>query len=303
MYYYSWLKEFTAFVQLVSAVNFAYIFTHFAERLFNRIFNEEEDINKKFASFRNGQLAKVSQSIESMDTVNINGTDTDAHVQQMKDSLAKLIARWDKAKDKTQSIIQNSKSVKGLKSLFLYISIYCVIDMFNMAIINTVDIRIIQIFVYSVNILAFVYTIFLTGKILYNKWKEKEDKFCFNQTRKYVTLTIILAVVTAIINEFCVYCWGENNIPDFVIYLSLIPCVFLPVYPCLFSVLFIFLKISYVSLFREFNKLCIKWGIWSLNKKKKKYEDAVSVLTSTLNWGTEQLSDSHHVQDEESRAN
>lgn len=283
-----WLSEFTAFVQLISAVNFTYMFTHFVEKVYTKIFSDEEVINKDFSSFREGQLAKVKSSIESMDSIEVNGCNTDEHIACLRIELESQIARWDKAKNKTQQIINNLKDVKGIKSLFLYISIFCVLDMFNMAVINVVEWHPMHIFVLATNILAFLYTMYITFKILCSSWKEKEDIYCFSQTRKYMTKTILCAAALSAANEIYINNFGYTDIPNTIIDMILALCVFLPTYPCLLSILFIFVKIIHVKTYRQYTKITILIGIRSLNKRKKKLENAVSTIMDGVNWGTKE---------------
>lgn len=285
MDYFSWLKEFTALIQLISAINFAYIFTHFAQKVYSKIFNEEEFINKQFSSFRNGQLAKVSESIEHMNPIVINGKDTHIHIDSLKSELTIITNRWDKAKEKAQEIIKNFKEVKGVKCLFLYISVYCIIDMLNIAIINVVNIRFFQIFTYLINAMSFIFSIIITYMILRLKWQKKEDIYCYNQTRKFLSYTFIICLFLTIFNEICIILWGiKIEMPTFFTTILLFFCVFLPLYPCLFSVIYIFGNIVYINFFRTKTKTTVLYELRYLNKKKKKLEKAISTITSDLNW-------------------
>lgn len=282
---YAWLREFTAFVQLISAVNFTYMFTHFADKVYSNIFSNDEVINEKYSSFRDGKLEKVKSSIENMNPIVVNGHETNTKISCLKRNLEDMINKWNQEENATQQIINNLKEAKGVKSLFLYISIYCVLDMLNMALINTVDYRPIYIYVYATNIFAFSYAILITSKVICSSWKGKKDIYCYNKTRKYITRTVFFAVLLAITNEMLIYFHGASEIPDTIIILTLALCVFLPMYPCLFSILFILYKIVYITIRRWRTQIRILHGIFKLDKKKKKLENAISTIMDDVNWG------------------
>ena len=280
-----WLEKFTALIQVISAINFTYILTHFPKTVYDKILNEEELTNKRFQSFIDGPLSKAEESIECMDPIVINGKDTIEHITQLKDLLNKYLTIWNDEKNKTEKIIQNIKEAKGIKCLFLFISVFCILDFFNIALVNIYDSQFVQVFIFWINLFSFAFTIWISFKIVFSRWKGREDNYCYNQTSRYIFYTLIFSVVFAIINEWIIAKYGVLlEIPIIISKAILWLCIILPLVPCLLSILLIVSNILRILIHQLYTRIKIHCGLWIIDRRKKKLEGAVRQITSGLGW-------------------
>ena len=281
---FGWLEKFTALVQLISAINFAHIFTHFVEKISKIIFNEEVLVNYNFIKYKEGTLVKLKHDIDKMSPIQINGKST-KHIESLQKDVKLLIKQWDKVKIKSRILIKRIKKVKGLKCLFLYISAFCIIDMLNMAIINVCNNHFILIFVYLLNIFSLIISLLLVYKIIFFKWGKKDDFACYNQTWKYLVYTIVLSLFLAFFNELYVRKYGILfDISPSISSFSLLLCVILPLIPCFFSIVLLLSTILILTIYRLITKFYISVKIFIIIRKKKYLEKTVYTLMGGTKW-------------------
>ena len=132
----SWIDNFMALIQLISAVNFVYIISHFPSAVLGVIFNKKKLINDRFSSFTN-QINADLQSLDTMTPMTIqDGRTNGQEIESLKEDYKKMKSEWDVKRDETESVIDKAQSVKGSKCLILYTSLYCILTMFNIAMIK-----------------------------------------------------------------------------------------------------------------------------------------------------------------------
>ena len=233
------LDKFTALIQLISAVNFAYIATHFPNRVYRIIFDKKHLLEDKFSNNTN-QIEADLQSLMAMQPITTTtGESNQEAIDSLKERYTDLHSRWETKREQIISEINTARNVKGSKCLFLSISLYCIISLFNIAILIVTRNEYWLMFTLFVNIGSLYHAVSLTRVMWTHKWDEKEDVHCYKTTLKNFSCILLAAIILGVSNWMVVCFWkGWSLIPGLVnIILSL--CVLLPFYPCLISVLYI----------------------------------------------------------------
>ena len=127
------LGKYTTLIQLISAVNFAYIFTRFHENVYKLFFDEKKLIEEKFVSFIN-DITVDKESLQSMEPIETTSGKSNKDVlANLKSDFEQLLGLWEQQKRKMTGSFQKVKDVKGVRSLFLFVSLFCLMDLFNIA--------------------------------------------------------------------------------------------------------------------------------------------------------------------------
>ncbi|WP_251621937.1 hypothetical protein [Odoribacter lunatus] len=269
----NFLDDFATFIQLMSAVNFAYIFTSLPKTIYHSIFDEEQRRNQRFNEFRLGILEPFRQDLDNMHSFVIDGHDTSTHIDKLNKKFVDIVDKWENIEAQTKNWTNNIKKAKGFKCLSLYISVYCIVDLFVIAAMKTWANW--YVYAYLLNFCALYYSIKITLKILRSKWKNKKNIFCYNKTRKYITRTMIVSFAL-----WGIYELTPSHLDIGVIKNFLYPNILLPLYPCIFSVGYIFAIIIFVDTYRRFKKIQLSYILTKLKKEKKKIDAAYNLLTS-----------------------
>ena len=229
------LINYTALIQLISAVNFAYIFTHFHQRVYAIMFNEKKLIEQRFTSFINDMSVDL-ESLESMEPIETTRGATNVQsLEKLRDDFKKLDEEWDILKSSIIRTLNKVKSVKGVRSLFLYISLFCLVHLFNLATIQWVqcDFFILYTKIYVIT------SVFVPAKITFcilsSRWEKKSVVDCYKWTSKAFVFSFVLSIVLS--GVFLYFGWflSARWLTATVFTLA----VLLPFYACLFSILYI----------------------------------------------------------------
>lgn len=231
----SYLNNYATLIQLISAVNFAYIFTRFHQRVYRLIFNEKKLIDDKFTSFTNDMTVDMD-SLETMDPLDTtNGQTNRGTLDKLKEDFRQLKTEWDSKKEKMTNLLQRVKQVKGVRSLFLYISLFCLIDLFNIANSSYKNGGIFDYFFIVFSLASIVVPAILTYKILTFKWESKSEVLCY----KWTSTSFVFTTAGALILTLVFYnLWGLE-LPEWAYSACAIIAVFLPFYACLFSIFYV----------------------------------------------------------------
>lgn len=230
----SYLNNYATLIQLISAVNFAYIFTRFHQRVYRLIFNEKKLIDDKFTSFTN-DMAVDMDSLETMTPLDTtNGQTNRGTLDKLKEDLRQLKAEWDSKKEKMTNLLQRVKQVKGVRSLFLHISLFCLIDLFNLANIAWSKGGFCEYFFVFFSLVSIVVPAILTYKILLFRWEHKSEVLCY----KWTSTAFIITTVTTLILTIVLYNLLEE-LPKWLYSVSAFIAVFLPFYASLFSISYV----------------------------------------------------------------
>lgn len=235
----SWLDSFTVLIQLISAVNFVYIVSHFPSTVIDYVFDRKKLITDKFGSYTN-QITADLQSLESMKPMIIqDGRSNQDTIDALKKDYEELKNKWVEKQDTAEKIIDKVKSVKGTKCLFLYISLYCIFSIFNIAMMKVTNADFWLVTTVLLNIFAFLYSSYYTFVICSHKWDEKDSVECYVSTCHGFAWSVVLAFVLSYVNSLIVKCLVAFPIYQIISNILLSLCVFLPFYPFLMVIGFI----------------------------------------------------------------
>lgn len=131
------LEHFTALIQLISAVNFAYITLRFHEKIFKIIFSLPKSIAVAFDNIKSTYTLDIT-SLRSMDPLRTtNDLSLEDSILKLANKYEELPQKWSLAYKRHELRLNYCMSAEGVKSLFLFISIYCILDLFLIALIGT----------------------------------------------------------------------------------------------------------------------------------------------------------------------
>lgn len=231
----SYLNNYTTLIQLISAVNFAYIFTRFHQRVYRLIFNEKKLIDDKFTSFTNDMTVDMDslETMEPLDTT--NGQSNREAINNLKENFKRLEESWATQRDNMTRLLQKVKQVKGVRSLFLYISLFCLIDLFNIANAGCRREGFCEYFFVVFSLTSIMVPVILTYKILFFMWEHKSEVLCY----KWTSTAFIVTMAGSLILTLVLYNILGIELPKWLYFTSAIIAVFLPFYASLFSVIYI----------------------------------------------------------------
>ena len=230
------LTNYTTLIQLISAVNFAYIFTRFHQKVYELIFDEKKLIDNKFTAFTNDMSADV-ESLQLMDPIETTkGTSNAPKLEEIKNAFGKLESDWEAKKGSIIKTLQKVKNAKGVRSLFLYISLFCLVDLFNISTIHWCEGGFWEQFTVIFSMSSIITPAILTYKIIFFKWEEKHEVLCYKWTSCASFITIISSLILTIVN----YCFvGWAILTDTICIITFLLSLILPFYVCAFSILYI----------------------------------------------------------------
>lgn len=127
------LLNFVSVIQLVTALNFANISSSLHEKMFKVLVDVKTFFNIRFGELQNKMTADL-ESLKSMSPIETkDGKSNKSTIDELTNEYLNLSSRWEAEKNRIESKMGDFFSTKGINSLFLFISLYCVIDMFFIA--------------------------------------------------------------------------------------------------------------------------------------------------------------------------
>lgn len=236
----TWLDSFTALIQLISAVNFVYIVSHFPTKVLDVIFNKEKLISEHFSA-QTDQINADLQSLETMPPITTqDGRSNQAEIDSLKSDYTALKARWDAKQEETVKVIDTAKNVKGSRCLFLFVSLYCILTLFNIGILDMCQSEFWCVQTILFNIVTFVCSAYYTVVMWKHKWDSKGDAECYTSTGWTFLYTLLGSYAFSAANSLVVSLWGGLPLHQTIADILLSLCVFLPFYPCLMVIVFIY---------------------------------------------------------------
>lgn len=236
----NWIDNFTVLIQLISAVNFVYIISHFPGTVFGVIFNKEKIIKEHFSTSTD-QINADIQSLETMEPITTrDGRTNQAEIDSLKQDYTKLKEKWDAKQAETEREIETAKSVKGSKCLFMFISLYCILTLFNIGIMKTCQSEYWCIQTIIFNVITLVCSLYYTYIVWKHKWDSKGDAECYISTGWTFLFVLIVSYLFSGVNSFLVFLTGGTPLYQPCIDVLMAFCVFLPFYPCLMIIVFVY---------------------------------------------------------------
>ena len=236
----SWLEHYAALIQLMSAVNFAYIVTHFPSKVFAMIFDVKKLLNNRLFSY----IIQVSADIESLKVmqpiITNDGRSNEYRILELREDYNEHYVKWKQKKKEIKAQINMAKAVKGSKCIFLNVSLFCLLTLFNIATYILFENDFMMVFILLLNRFILFYSIYLSYIMWKHKWDQLSDVDCYRRTGLSFLLIVIVALVISGINSLALAQTGGTPIPDWLGNSVLSLCIILPFYPCLISILFVF---------------------------------------------------------------
>lgn len=237
----NWLEHYTALIQLISAVNFAYIATHFPSKVLGLIFDVNKLLNNKLFAYKN-QVAADIESLKVMQPIRTdNGRTNENNIIRLRTDYNEHRKKWTQKQNDIEERIDTAKSVKGSKCIFLNISLFSVFALFNIATLGFLNNDFMMVFTLLLNLFTLLYSLYLTYIMWEHKWDELSDVKCYRRTGSAFMLIVIVALLVSSINNYAINQTGGIPIPDWVSCNILAFCIALPLYPCIISIIFILL--------------------------------------------------------------
>lgn len=171
------LNNFSALIQLISAVNFANIKFNFHQKIFDLIANVDDIYDRKF---------KEVQSAIEADTVSLNslepletkdGKSNANHIKQLRSRYSELNEKWDKKHSELGEQFKKCNQQRGIKSFFLFISLYCIYDLALFATIQSFpDQDLYRLILNSLSIITTLISLGYLYKITRQNYHHKDEK-------------------------------------------------------------------------------------------------------------------------------
>lgn len=131
------LSQFNTLIQLITAINFANIRFHFHDKAFDVLFNEDAAYKRRYRN----ELSDIEADSSSLSTTPEKYSASGDSNTTIKNFLQNQIANTRQQLSTESEIITTRikavKNAKWIKSLFLFISLYCIYDLFLIALIDS----------------------------------------------------------------------------------------------------------------------------------------------------------------------
>ncbi len=227
------MDNFTTLIQLISAINCAFIVISFLDRVYSMFFNVDQ--------MKSTYFSPLTQSIDlcqgSLENLNPPDTPEWKVFRRKKDRLKQ---RLDIYKDQ-QSVVfaeleneaNSIRQVTGFKSFFLFISIYCFVDLLFIGLIKICPWPGLIVFQTVYNLACVCYCWYLITVIKGNKWVGKHATQCYNLSIDFSFLCFLVGILSCAISSF--FGLTKEMIPLSLLYLTDCLSLILPFCPIVFT--------------------------------------------------------------------
>lgn len=253
------LNNFSALIQLISAVNFANIKLNFHQQIFDLIANVDDIYDRKFKEVQSAIDADVV-SLNSLDPIEtMDGKSNSKHIEQLRNRYSELNEKWDEKHSALGEQFKKCKELRGIKSFFLFSSLYCIYDLALFAIIQSFpDLDFYRLALNSLSIITIFISLYYLYKIATQNYQDKDEKI--------YKVTLFLSVVSIIVAIISVLIISKIN-GDLKVVMAndwfSIAAIILPFFPCFLCAL--------IYVFQEIKIRCITgYSTFSLRRKQKK---------------------------------
>lgn len=275
-----WLEHFIPFIQSMGAVNIVYVATHFPAKIYDLFFNEKR-IEDELSELRN-KINAGAGAVQNMGHMTRDDGKTNENaVGKLKKDYNDLLNKWDGAHRNILKEAETARNVKGAKSLFLNITLYCMLMMFAIIAFATTGYNFFRLFIMAMNVVTTLYICWITYIMWHHKWDKKEECVCYKKTFWIFVVQVIVSVILAAASLWAVplieTIW---LIPSCISLGLLLLCLFLPVYPCLITVIFIFVHERKINQLKEKISSDFIDEQEKLDKRKKEFEEMDQMFTT-----------------------
>ena len=172
------LNNFSALIQLISAVNFANIKLNFHQQIFDLIANVDDIYDRKFKEVQSAIDADVV-SLNSLEPIKtMDGKSNSNHIEQLRSRYSELNEKWDEKHSALGEQFKKCKEQRGIKSFFLFISLYCIYDLALFAIIQSFpNLDFYRLALNSLSIITILISLYYLYKIARQNYQDKDEKY------------------------------------------------------------------------------------------------------------------------------
>lgn len=257
------LNNFTALIQLISAVNFANILFSYHKKVFRLLFNIRQSIDQKFDEVRKATTIDL-ESLRKMKPIDsTDGTSTEASIDTLKVDYENFDTEFKAEVATLYEDCRRASDTNWVKTFFLFISLYCVLDLLFIALIYTFNTTFTHCILHIINFVTVIYIV----KYIVNIFKQTSDP-SYKVAIKDCSIIVASALILSGLNSVLISIWFCYSIPVWVEVLSTILSILIPFIPCV-------LCFFYVSRIVKKLHKSIETKVEELSRRSKKLHERV----------------------------
>lgn len=270
------LFDFIGVIQVICAVNFAWIIEKFHATIFNKLFNPNiiEDKFMPIDSNVYADLTSISELLSKFKDRKIKFKDK---LVALKKDYEAFKPKWEKAKDSVYGKVARCLEAKCFRSFFLYISLYCICDMILVSCIHAYQN---ELFILSLCLLNFVTTIIsilYIVKIIRQRDKREDNKLY--QTALFALLvTIGFWGICLIVNKIYGNFLFDLIEVDAVSKIGSVLSIIIPFIPCVFAALYSLVSIVFIHIIVCFKTRTLKREHKKLRTRKEDLDESYDLF-------------------------
>lgn len=224
------LSNFTAVIQLIAAVNFANILFGYHKKVFRFLFNISKIINEKFGKIRESNTVNLD-SLRIMKPIKTTeGRSTEQAINNLRDDYEVFDKECQNKIASLYALCRNFSDSNWVKSFFLFISVYSVIDITLIATIHTFNTTFTSCILHCSNIIALPITFKYIAYIIKQKASESY-KTAIRDSIIMLSAAITLSLLNSLILKYTDLIFV---IPTWFNTISCISSILIPFFPCIF---------------------------------------------------------------------
>lgn len=265
------LFNFSALIQLVAAINFAYILCQFNKRFDSVISNAGDYIQRSFDKISakiNLDMMSLKSKSESSQAEGLNCT---AFIEKLKNSLTEIEQYKKQENDRINNVLSVFVNKEGYGCLFLFLSLYSVLDLAIIAWISVSDNWNISLFLYLVNLFSLSYSVYLFCCSTFSNVKHTNK----GSLIAFVSIVIVSALLV----------WGNSNVtnPIPMSYTSEFLLSLISIGLPLFAIGFVSVLLTVINLWAFISSIVIRCRTKCQRKKIKKELRKVDTALEVVN--------------------
>ena len=266
------IEHFAPAVQLIAGVNFAYIVVNISQKLSDLFAFGDKTLDSTYNKLEKDITLDIT-SLEFLEPLTSGSNSNKPTIISLIEKFGKLKTLWEEKKLHLGNFFEKYKSYNGLPLVFLYASLYCVVDLFMMGYCGAKGLGPSAYYVF-VNVCATLALLYYILKPLACKDTESKDakKSCILW---YLLFLVVCYIVSLFIDDKML----TNYVPNVMSY-SAWAAVILPFVPISFATFYIFV-LDWILI--VWSKFLYNWFFYcklrKLRKEKAKIEQAYTTLT------------------------
>lgn len=270
------LFDFIGVIQVICAVNFAWIIEKFHATVFSKLFNTNiiEDKLKPIDSDVCTDLTSISEMLSKFQGSKIKFKN---ELTALKNDYEEFKPLWAKAKDNVYGIVTRCLGAKCFRSFFLYISLYCICDIILISCIHAYKNVLFSHYLCLLNYTTVIISIWYILKIILQR-DHRDDSKLYQTALLALLATIGSIFICLAVNKF----W--NNIIFDLITLNIVSkigsamSIIIPFIPCVFAALYSLISIIFIHIVICFKTYALKRKHKALRARKEVFDKSYDLF-------------------------